>query len=152
MSNLFPVFGAGGQEGNLVDSTQQGSAVRSFAGAAQPLPIVHNGQEQEAIDRNWRMIIQVRNPALLRAMDLRERRQREHAAWQALVCEKQALVYAKTTAWQRVSPDQPALARERREELAAAEDSLREAREETLCALEELQAAEQRVANLTGVA
>lgn len=149
----FPVFSNDGQQvGDLVDAGQQGSSA-SFAGPGEmKLPVAHNGQEQESADANFRAVMLATNPTLLRAFDLRERRQREHAEWQALVSEKVALVYAKTVAWQRVSPDQPALALERREALALAQDELREAREELLASREGLDAAEQRVANLTGAA
>jgi hypothetical protein len=116
------------------------------------LPTVHDGHEQRSVEAQWRSVLQVTNPALLRALDARAAKLAAHAIWQSRVNEQAAVADAAKTKLYGTPPDVPGLRREREQILRDAEDELREIREECLAALEEAQQADQRVQSLNGIA
>jgi hypothetical protein len=168
-TNSFPVFGEDGRlEGDLMDgdvgsgtvSADAPTAVVSLASlpdsafvAPAPTMLFHDRvAEQQAREQEWHRLQMQLHPELTKAHDLLLHRQSEVRRWVASVGQKEAEVSRLTTlaarATMSLSYEDGELG-SRRERLASAQASLREAVEELLAAREEMQAAEQKVDSLT---
>jgi hypothetical protein len=149
----FPVFGEGGRlEGDLSNSTGESSpSGTTFAApVVGELPRVHDGREAQAAEEKWRLILQMQNPALLRAFDELECARAEHAAWQQRYREVDAAIRSKENRIaQRGDAGDHEKTLELRSELRTLTSQRSELFEETVAAMEELEVAQGEVDRLT---
>lgn len=153
MSNSFPVFGASGLEGDLIDATGGNSpSATTFAGPApMSLPTVHDDREALAADAKFRLTLQLTRPELLKALDRQAAKRLQHQQYTELVTSLSATVATLTNRVLLTPPDSPGLRQERSAALKLAESELSESREELAAAREELQDANAAVASLQAV-
>jgi hypothetical protein len=166
-ANQFPVFGANGLEGDLMDASVDSSAVSADAPISlaslpanafrspQPTMIFRDrAAEAEAREREQHRIEMILHPELTMARDLIQKRELEVQQW-ANVCSlhgtemRRLEILVQRSGCSELHEDsEPGT---RRERLAAAQERYAESREELEAAREELETAKARVQSLSQV-
>jgi hypothetical protein len=166
-ANQFPVFGAGGLEGDLLDASVDSSAVSadlpvSLASlpetafrSPQPTAIFRDrAGEAAAAPRQLHRIEMILHPQLTAARDLVERRELEVQQW-ANVCSvngtevrRLEILVQRSGVSMMYEDAEPG---SRKDRLKAAQERYAESREELVAAREELERAKTRLSTLNQV-
>jgi hypothetical protein len=149
----FPVFGANGLEDSVGERSPSGTRIVPQNENDLQLPRMHGDAEAALAEAQGKINLLMAgiSPAQVRAMDTLSAKERQLAAWQARVCELNAVFASAKNRMLCTPPEFPGVRKERSEALKALEAELSVSREELLAAEEELAAAIQHLQSFRAV-